>query len=69
MKRYSLSGQQIFCQFCRHDYFSLHRFKLNTGESEFFNLAWADESAVCLVCEQCGYIHWFRAKGLIQELR
>jgi hypothetical protein len=25
----------------------------------FFGLDWANRTARCLVCERCGYVHWF----------
>jgi hypothetical protein len=33
--------------------------KINTSAAEFFDLAWANQSATGLVCEQCGYLHTF----------
>lgn len=24
-----------------------------------FDLDWANASATCMVCERCGYVHWF----------
>jgi hypothetical protein len=67
MTKFSVAGQQLLCQICNHDHFSMRRAQLNTRMAELFNIAWANESAVCLVCENCGYIHWFFSKGLIQE--
>lgn len=67
MTKISVARQQLLCQICNHDHFSMRRAQLNTRMAEFFDLAWANESAVCLTCEKCGYIHWFLSKGLIQE--
>jgi hypothetical protein len=33
--------------------------KLNTTGAELFNLGWANQSAVGLVCDGCGYVHTF----------
>jgi hypothetical protein len=33
--------------------------KINTSGAELFNLAWANQSAIGLVCERCSYLHTF----------
>lgn len=47
------------CTVCRGNLFVNREVKLNTSGAEFFNLGWANESAIGLVCQQCGYLHTF----------
>ena len=47
------------CTVCQGQLFSLREIKLNTTGAEFFNFAWANESADGLVCQECGYVHTF----------
>ena len=32
---------------------------MNTRGLTFMGWDWANKAARCLVCERCGYIHWF----------
>lgn len=36
--------------------------QLNTKTASLFNLDWINPSATCLVCDKCGFIHWFLPK-------
>lgn len=55
-------GQPLRCEICHHTRFWQRRAQLNTAVATFFNFDWANPSAECLVCEKCGYIHWFLPK-------
>ncbi|MFJ3926052.1 hypothetical protein [Streptomyces sp. NPDC090022] len=44
---------------CQGDEFRERGVKLNSSGFEFFNLAWADETATGLICLSCGYVHLF----------
>jgi hypothetical protein len=35
---------------------------LNTPGMTFLKLDWANATAQCRVCADCGYIHWFLAE-------
>lgn len=50
------------CEICKHDRFWRREAQLNTAVASFFNFDWANATAVCLVCDACGYIHWFLPK-------
>ncbi len=54
-----VGGIHIRCQVCEHSRFSERKAQLNTAALSFFDLDWLNKSARCLVCEKCGYIHWF----------
>jgi predicted nucleic-acid-binding Zn-ribbon protein len=52
-------GRELHCQICGHDKFLKREAQLNTALASFLDLDWTNKSAVCVVCGQCGYIHWF----------
>jgi predicted nucleic-acid-binding Zn-ribbon protein len=57
-----VNGVQLVCHVCRHNKFWRTEGQLNTSLATFINLDWTNISAVCLVCDNCGYIHWFLPK-------
>lgn len=54
-----VSGKQVNCPFCGHDYFFRRDIKLNTTGMSFFGFDWLNQSAKALVCAECGRIEWF----------
>ena len=52
-------GKPLRCEICKGDRFWRREAQLNTAVASFFNFDWANASAVCIVCHDCGYIHWF----------
>jgi hypothetical protein len=59
-QRYQVHHENpLRCLVCDYDLFWRREAQLNTALATFFNLNWTNRSAVCLVCAQCGYIHWF----------
>lgn len=56
---YEIAGRPLRCVVCGHDQFRQRSAQLNTAGASFLGLDWANQSAWCFVCEQCGYIHWF----------
>ncbi|MET8509625.1 hypothetical protein ABZV60_34165 [Streptomyces sp. NPDC004787] len=59
-----LGEEPIRCLVCRNDTFREREVKLNSTGMEFFNLAWANESATGLICWSCGYVHLFVNSGI-----
>ena len=55
-------GTQLRCEICKHDHFWQREAQLNTAVATFFDFDWANATAVCYVCDGCGYIHWFLPK-------
>lgn len=47
------------CEICHHDRFYQREGKIQTTAMTFFDLDWLNASANCVVCERCGYVHWF----------
>ena len=52
-------GRPFSCRACQNDKFWRRTAQLNTAVATFFNLDWANRSAACFVCSECGYVHWF----------
>jgi hypothetical protein len=52
-------GNTLHSEICKHDRFYSREGKIQTTAMTFFDLDWANASATCLVCEQCGYVQWF----------
>ena len=55
----TIHGKEFRCLVCHHDRFWARQAQLNTALATFFNMDWANQSATCIVCDECGYIHWF----------
>ena len=53
------NGTELRCEICKHTRFYRREGKIQTTAMTFFDLDWANASAECMVCEQCGYVHWF----------
>lgn len=56
---HEVAGKPLRCEICHHTKFWERSAQLNTAVATFFNFDWANPTATCLVCENCGYIHWF----------
>ncbi len=54
-----VAGLELHCEICKHDRFWRRQAQLNTAVATFFNFDWANPTAECFVCGNCGYIHWF----------
>jgi predicted nucleic-acid-binding Zn-ribbon protein len=55
----TVGDRTIACLVCGGGTFWDREIKLNTTGMEFFDLAWANASALGLVCVRCGYVHEF----------
>lgn len=56
-------GQRMRFEICHHDQFFQREGKIQTTAMTFFELDWLNASANCVVCAQCGYVHWFLPTG------
>ena len=52
-----VAGLEPRCEICKHDLFWQREAQLNTALATFFNFDWANATAVCFVCDGCGYTH------------
>jgi predicted nucleic-acid-binding Zn-ribbon protein len=57
-----IHGHVLKCLICGHEEFHKRQAQLNTAAASFFGFDWANRSALCYVCAQCGHIHWFLPK-------
>ncbi|MFI9291284.1 hypothetical protein [Streptomyces gardneri] len=55
----AVGEKKVRCLICGGDVFREREVKLNSTGMEFFNMAWANESATGLICRSCGYVHLF----------
>ena len=55
-------GKEMTCLICGHNSFFERKAQLNTRLASFFDFDFANKSGTCIVCEKCGYIHWFLEK-------
>jgi hypothetical protein len=56
------SGKQLTCLVCGGSRFYKRDILMNTPGLTFLNLDWANATATCRICGDCGNILWF-AKG------
>ena len=61
-KSYEVAGKKLRCQICGHEQFWTREAQLNTAAATFFNVDWLNKPALCFICDQCGFIHWFVPK-------
>ena len=61
--RVFLSDRPLRCQVCEGDVFQKREGLINTTWVTFFKLDPLNESAHCLACNACGYVHWFAQRG------
>ena len=57
-----IAGKTLKCLVCGHDRFNKREAQLNTVGMTFLKLDWANASGLCVVCGNCGFIHWFLPK-------
>jgi predicted nucleic-acid-binding Zn-ribbon protein len=58
-QEYEINGKSLECLVCGNRNFRQRLAQLNTAGATFLGLDWANQSAHCFVCAECGYIHWF----------
>jgi hypothetical protein len=68
-REHIVAGHPLRCQVCDFTRFHRREAQLTTGASAF-GQDWTSPKAECLVCEQCGFVHWFvrpRHVGAVAE--
>ncbi len=56
---YEIEGKRLECTHCGHAEFHEGKAMLNTAGMTLLGLDWANQTAVTLMCDHCGLIHWF----------
>ena len=54
-----VDGQKLKCLMCGHETFHKRRSHIDTALVTSMNPEWLDRQAYCLLCDRCGFIHWF----------
>lgn len=57
--RVEIEGRHIKCLMCGKEQFHKRRSHLDTSLSAGLNPEWHESPATCLVCDHCGFLHWF----------
>ena len=52
-------GKPFLCTACGNDRFHRRKALLNASCTMFLGFDWVNRQADCVVCSNCGYIHWF----------
>ena len=56
---YEIEGEPIKCNHCGQTKFLKGAALLNTAGMTLLGLDWANQTAMTLMCDHCGLIHWF----------
>ncbi len=54
-----MDGHKLQCLMCHHETFHQRKSHIDTALATSMNPDWVDRQAYCLVCDHCGFIHWF----------
>ena len=52
-------GRALRCLVCEHDTFYRRQAQMHGRLATMFNVEWTAPTCDCVVCSQCGYVHWF----------
>jgi predicted nucleic-acid-binding Zn-ribbon protein len=56
-----VAGRVLTCLICGHARFNKREAQLHTSGMTFINLDFLNACYVAVVCDKCGFIHWFVA--------
>jgi len=55
----TLNERPLRCLVCQNGAFYRRRAQLHGPVATLFNLEWTAPTATCVICSECGYVHWF----------
>ncbi|HKS98579.1 MAG TPA: hypothetical protein VJT31_03530 [Rugosimonospora sp.] len=58
-RRAAVHNKPLQCVVCGGGEFWDREVKLNSTAMEFFDLGWANQSAIGVICARCGFVHQF----------
>ena len=58
----TIKGKKLTCIVCKHITFWERETLMNTKKLTFFKLEWLNKKAQNLICNNCGFVHWFLNK-------
>jgi hypothetical protein len=56
-------GRPLRCLVCANQTFYQRRAQLHSAVATFFDLEWTGTTCVCVICSECGHVHWFVTGG------
>ena len=65
-ERYTAAGMLVTCSHCGGERFKKREAQLNTALMSAMDLDCFNESAVALICEDCGHLEWFINEGCLR---
>lgn len=65
-KGYTAAGKTIACAHCGGERFKKREAQLNTALMSAIDLDFLNESAIALVCENCGHIEWLVSEDCLE---
>ncbi len=65
-ERYTAAGKLVTCSHCGGERFKKREAQLNTALMSAMDLDCFNESAVALICEDCGHLEWFINEGCLR---
>lgn len=57
-----VDGHRLKCLMCHGESFHKRHSHVDVSLSTAMNPEWADRQVSVLVCDHCGFIHWFMAR-------
>lgn len=54
-----VDGHDLKCLMCGHESFHKRKTHVDTALISAMNPEWSDSQCYCLVCDKCGFMHWF----------
>jgi hypothetical protein len=66
-----VEAKKLECLICSGDKFHTRKSMLRTGRiASFFDTEWLfDKNSTLVICEKCSYIHSFKSKDRIKEIK
>ena len=54
-----VDGHSLRCLMCSHESFHRRKTHFDTALFSGLNPIWSESHGTCLICDHCGFIHWF----------
>jgi len=54
-----VDGHSLRCLMCAHESFHRRKTHFGTALLSGLNPIWSESQGTCLICDHCGFIHWF----------
>lgn len=54
-----VEGQSLKCLMCSHESFHKRKTHFDVALLTGMSSDWSESTGYCLICDKCGFIHWF----------